>query len=147
MSPKGHAAHAARKAPRDTVVRDKRSEVIGTLILAIGLWLFVAPWVLGYPFTAPAVDAHLNEIVVGIIVFACGLARLIRPRGLLSDLTVLLAGIWMVVAPFVFGYGDTARAELARVNSVAVGIVLIILAALSLLLAAFGRRGAAAARQ
>ncbi|MCZ7456267.1 SPW repeat domain-containing protein [Streptomyces sp. WMMC940] len=54
----------------------------------------------------------------------------------MSDLLVLVGGAWLIVAPFLFGYGDTEAADAARVNDLTVGGTLVLLAALSLALTA-----------
>ncbi|MFD4247055.1 SPW repeat protein [Streptomyces sp. NPDC058525] len=107
--------------------------LVSFLMLLVGIWLLVGAWVIGYPFNEPAVDAHLNEMIVGVVVFLVALARLLRRRGPVSDLIIAVAGAWLIVAPFVIGYGGTSKADAARINEVATGIVLILLAAVSLL--------------
>lgn len=120
--------------PRE-LARGLRNEPISFLLLMVSLWLFVGAWVIGYPFTEPAVDAHTVEILAGIVVFCVALARLIRPRGQVSDVLVLAAGVLLIVAPFVVSYGDTAAADAARVNDITVGCVLVVLAVVSLSIA------------
>ncbi|GAB3971429.1 SPW repeat domain-containing protein [Streptomyces sparsus] len=118
-----------------------RNTVVSLLLLLVGVWLFVGAWIIGYPFTAPAVDAHLMEMIIGIVVFLVAVARLVRPRGPLSDVLVLVAGVALAAAPFVFGYGDTYRADAARVNDVVTGVVLVLLAAVSLVFLKRARSG------
>ncbi|MFG3310173.1 hypothetical protein [Streptomyces wuyuanensis] len=106
----------------------------------MSFWLFVGARVIGYPFTEPSGDAHLAEILVGVVVFLVAVARLVRPRGRGSDLLVLVGGSCLIAAPYLFGYGDTEAADAARVNDLTVGSVLVLLAALSLALAARTQR-------
>ncbi|WP_236244758.1 SPW repeat protein [Streptomyces sp. CC210A] len=122
--------------------RGLRDGPITFLMLAASIWLFIGAWVIGYPFNEPSGDAHLTEMLVGIVVFCVALARLIRPRGRAADLIVLAGGVWLVVAPFALSYGDTAAAGAARVNDLAVGSALIALSLASLALAR-GRADAA----
>ncbi|WP_432075378.1 SPW repeat domain-containing protein [Streptomyces wuyuanensis] len=103
-------------------------------MLLVSLWLFVGARVIGYPFTEPSGDAHLTEILVGVVVLLVAVARLVHPRGRMSDILVLVGGAWLIVAPFLFGYGDTEATDAARVNDVTVGSLLVLLAALSLAL-------------
>lgn len=85
-------------------------------------------------------DAHLNEVITGVVVFLVALIRLVRRRrGPVSDLIVAAAGAWLIVAPFVVSYGDTSRADAARINDAATGAVLILLATVSLFLARLRR--------
>ncbi|WP_344328178.1 SPW repeat domain-containing protein [Streptomyces macrosporus] len=105
------------------------------LMLLAGVWLLLAPWFLDYPFTDAAVDAQRNETGVGIVVVLTAGARMVRPRGWLSDLIILALGIWLVVAPFQIDYGGPAvTPETAQANEVVTGVVLVVLAVASLLL-------------
>ncbi|MBT2367284.1 SPW repeat protein [Streptomyces sp. ISL-10] len=100
-----------------------------------GVWLLVGAWIIGYPFNEPAVDAHLHEMIVGVVVFLVATARLLGRHGWVTDLIIVVAGAWLIAAPFLISYGDTSQADAARTNDVVTGIVLILLAAVSLLLA------------
>ncbi|HSL58490.1 MAG TPA: hypothetical protein VK866_11660 [Acidimicrobiales bacterium] len=80
--------------------------------IALGLWLYVAPAVLGY-----GDPAAVNDRLVGPLIFSISFIALwevVRPL----RWWVVPAGVWMVVAPLVLGYDDTA----AIVSSVAVGV-------------------------
>ncbi|MEU0098695.1 hypothetical protein [Streptomyces sp. NPDC006267] len=133
--PRGQSTPPSVRPPPRELARGLRNEPISALLLIVSLWLFVGAWVIGYPFTEPAVDAHLTEILVGIVVLCVAMARLIRPRGRASDVLVLAGGVWLTVAPFVVSYGDTAAADAARVNDITVGCVLVLLAVVSLAIA------------
>ncbi|WP_370103367.1 SPW repeat protein [Streptacidiphilus sp. MAP12-20] len=113
--------------PRPLWWADQR-QAVGYLLLGIGVWLFVTLWVLDYPQTPQSQDAHLNEIMVGIVVFLNGMARLVRNPSRVSDGVVALAGAWLLVAPFVVGYTTNAEAGDAAVADVATGGALILLA-------------------
>jgi len=103
-------------------------------MLVAGIWLLLASWFLGYPFTHAAVDAQRNETGVGIVVLLTAGARMVQPRGWLSDLITLALGVWLVVASFQIDYGGPAvTPEAARTNEVITGSVLIALAVVSLL--------------
>lgn len=85
---------------------------------ALGLWLLVAPFVLG----APAVD-RLNDMVVGLVlVFSAGY-NFYRGwiRGRISkrnaELNCVL-GAWLIIAPFVIGVSG-----ILLWNDVAVGVL------------------------
>ncbi|MEY9847914.1 SPW repeat protein [Streptacidiphilus sp. MAP5-3] len=125
--------------PRPLWWADQR-QAVGYPLLAIGVWLFVTLWVLDYPQTGPAQDAHLNEIMVGIVVFLNALARLMRDPSRVSDGVVALAGAWLLVAPFVVGYTSYAEAGDAAVVDVVTGGVLIVLALYSAFALKFSER-------
>jgi peptidoglycan/LPS O-acetylase OafA/YrhL len=106
-----------------------------------GVWLLLAAWFLSYPFNDAAVDAQRNETGVGIVVLLTAGARMVRPRGWLSDLIVLVLGVWLLVAPALIDYGGPdVTPETAQTNEVVMGIVLVALAAASLLLLFRARR-------
>lgn len=103
--------------------RDWRSEIVGFsgLNVLAGIWLIIAPWVLGYSTS----DPRWNDVVFGIIV---GVLALIRVGGayraeVLSWINLLI-GAWLVVAAFTID--STARASW---NDVILGIIVFLLAA------------------
>ena len=85
-----------------------RAEVIGAAIvnLLMGIWLLGAPYALGYDRTAAA----WNSTIVGILVMAVAVVRLMRPTttAWLSAVTLAL-GVWLVAASFVLNPVMTAR--------------------------------------
>lgn len=79
--------------------------------IALGVWLYVAPAVLGYGDPAAA-----NDRLIGPLVFSLsfvGLWEVVR----FLRWWVVPPGAWMVLAPLVLGYDDVA----AIVSSVLVG--------------------------
>src|SRR5579884_3856539 len=102
---------------------DSRPQVTtasGINVLA-GIWLIIAPFVLGYVTSAP----KTNDIWLGIIV---GILALIRVFSGVKSAWVsginILAGIWLIIAPFVLGYLNNTP----RVNDVILGIIVIAMA-------------------
>jgi hypothetical protein len=92
----------------------------GTLIA--GIWLIVAPFILGYVDSA----AITNDVIVGILLGGLSLVRLFsnfRPSWL-SWANIVL-GFWLIIAPFVLGYTLAA----SQWNDIIVGIVVVALGA------------------
>ncbi len=92
--------------------------------LILGLWLIVAPFVLGYSALSRA--ALTEDVVLGIIVAAFSwwiLAAMAPPVG--TSWFQILCGIWVIIAPFVLAY-RTITAAMA--NDVIVGIIVLIVA-------------------
>lgn len=87
--------------------------VTRVLSLLVGVWLFLAPWVLrlGEP------QARWNDWVVGLLVVLASAYALLRDRVRAADLAL---GTWLVLAPFVLGHREFA----AVVNDVVVGLVI-----------------------
>ena len=83
----------------------------------LGIWLMVAPAVLGY-----ADLAQTNDHITGPIVFGSAFIaiwQLMRPLRWVE----LVAGAWLLAAPWILGYGKGPT-----INSLIVGILLIVLA-------------------
>ncbi|HJS93849.1 MAG TPA: SPW repeat protein [Solirubrobacteraceae bacterium] len=110
-------------APPTPPPRDSRSEIIGFsgLLVLAGIWLIIAPWVLGYS----ARDPRWNDVVFGIIVGVLALTRVSGAyRAEVLSWINLLIGAWLVVACFTIDY--SARASW---NDVILGVIVFLLAA------------------
>lgn len=99
---------------------DSRPQVTtasGINVLA-GIWLIIAPFILGYANSTPTT----NDIWLGIIVGILALIRIFsNARSTwLSGINVL-AGIWLIIAPFVLSYANNTP----RVNDIVLGIIVI----------------------
>lgn len=81
---------------------------------ALGLWLAVSPWIVGY---AEHEAATANAAFVGL---ALALASHFEATfdHISAEWLNLGTGLWLVVAPFVLGF---AAATVASANSIAVG--------------------------
>lgn len=114
--------------------RQARGLVIGITATALGVWLAVSGFMLGYPLGDPRTDAFFNEAAVGVILAAGGLGRLTSPTHLLKvTLLQAIASAWLIAAPFVVGYGTAIPT--ARANDVGAGVLGILLAVSALVLA------------
>lgn len=93
-------------------------------ILVLGVWLIVAPFALAYTETAAAT---YEDVILGVLIAVLALWRGVRPRTpAMTGVSWVLAvaGLWVVIAPFVIGYTDTATAVW---NDVIVGLAVAIL--------------------
>lgn len=98
------------------------------IIILVGLWLIVSPFILGYA----GIDAALwNSLIVGVIVVGIALVRGLSDESphWLSWISVVL-GLWLIVAPFVLAFNGL---NLQHWNTTLTGIVLASLAAWSAL--------------
>jgi hypothetical protein len=109
-------------APPPPPPRDWRSEIVGLsgLNIVAGIWLIIAPWVLGYSGR----DPRWNDVVFGIIV---GILALVRATGAyreewLSWMNAAI-GVWLFIAAFTIDH--TARASW---NDIILGIIVFLLA-------------------
>lgn len=99
----------------------------GTNLLS-GLWLLAAPFVLGYSDVGAALS---NDLIVGIVVMTLAAIRAARPaQGPGMSWTNALLGAWLVIAPFLLGYGDLGAAV---ANDIIVGLVVLTVGSVSAL--------------
>jgi len=111
-----------------------RSNSLNWIVVVIGIWEGLAPFILGYSGYVPAL---WNAIIVGVLLIILAawsaLTNDLGTKRALDWINVVI-GAWLVISPFVLGY--TAAGIVAGVwNAIIVGIVVIILeiwAALSL---------------
>jgi len=91
------------------------------LILLLGLWFFITPWVFGYPVpSAQAWTAFISGAVIAL------LAAFDLYKTYFRAVTLnLLLGIWVAVSPWVLGLA--VNTELMW-NSVIVGVAVAVLA-------------------
>lgn len=108
------------------------ASTVSGLNVLVGLWLIVAPWVLNYRNTGDGFNGYWNDVVIGIAIAVLALARTAAPRSFegLSWVNIAL-GIWLIIAPFVLAYNIGTDAPAARWNDIACGIVVLVLASVS----------------
>ena len=96
------------------------------LDLALGLWLFISPWI----FSAYSQHNAWNSWIVGGAIAVFALIQLSGSASVLQVFGVLNAilGVWMFASPWVYRYtGQTDR----FVNSLCAGAVIFILSAIT----------------
>jgi len=90
------------------------------VMLVLGIWLFLSPFILGYPDYGSTMA--VNSFVFGIIVAVLAIAALSRPQ-MWEEWVNLVLGLWLIVAPFALGF----RAETgATTNHIVVGLLIAI---------------------
>lgn len=110
-----------RKEARFMDVRNQATTASGLNVLA-GIWLIIAPFVLGYTLSTPTT----NDIWVGIVVGVLALIRVFTPmRAMWLSWVNIVLGIWVIISPFVLGYSYYAT---ARWNDIILGIIVAVLA-------------------
>ena len=65
------------------------------VILLLGVWLFIAPWVLGYPSDSPIA---MNAYIAGVIIAALAAFDLYKTYAW-AVIVNLLVGLWVAVSP------------------------------------------------
>jgi|tagenome__1003787_1003787.scaffolds.fasta_scaffold20969638_1 hypothetical protein len=97
---------------------------VSTLNVLAGIWLIIAPWVLGYV----AGDPKWNDVIFGALVALLALSRLFAPTATrwASALNMLI-GAWVFIAAFWLDKSGTAQA-----NDIVLGAIVFVLAAIGL---------------
>ena len=103
----------------------KTIKTLSWLVVLVGAWEVLAPFVLGYTMATGALwDAII--LGIGLIIFAgwAALSNEISTIRGLNWINVIL-GVWLILAPFIIGYTSFAA---ALWNDIIVGIVAVVLA-------------------
>ena len=100
-------------------------KVLSWLVALAGVWEVIAAFVLGY---AASTTAFWDAIIIGVALIVLGAwAALSNQES--TDRTLdwinVVAGLWLVIAPFILGYSVVAA---ALWNDIIVGIVVVVLA-------------------
>ena len=93
---------------------------------ALGAWLLLSPWILGYNGEAAAMP---NAVIVGIALVAAALGAMLLPRAW-EEWTEAALGLWLMASPWVLRFNGNADAMLTAVIT---GLVVLVLAAWTLL--------------
>ena len=88
--------------------------------VVLGLWLIVAPWVLGYSDVGAAT---WGGVLAGLGVIALEFADAFRPDPWPERVSFLL-GLWIAVSPMLLGF---TTHTLAMTNTAVVGILIVVL--------------------
>lgn len=99
------------------------SRAAGVVVALCGVWLLVAPFVFLGSQAADRVPVLVNDLTVGAIVGGFALARVGRPVMVRAVAAVnMVAGVWLIAAPFVLGYAGSASAY----SDMIVGVVVLV---------------------
>jgi hypothetical protein len=87
----------------------------------IGAWLVASPWILGFQGNSPALS---NSLIIGMALIAAAVGAMWLPQAW-EEWTEVGLGIWLVAAPWMFGFSTL---EAARASSILSGVVTLALA-------------------
>ena len=87
----------------------------------IGVWLMISPWVLGFQNSSPALS---NSLIIGMALLATALGAILVPSAW-EEWTEVGLGVWMVLAPWMFGFSNLG---LATANALVSGVLILALA-------------------
>ncbi|MBI4205914.1 MAG: SPW repeat protein [Betaproteobacteria bacterium] len=89
--------------------------------LALGLWLFVSPWVLGY---AMQEGAAWNAYIMGAGIVVCAAIAAYMPKAW-EEMINTIFGVWLVLSPYVLGF---ATHTMIAVHTVVFGVLVTVFA-------------------
>jgi len=111
---------------------ESRARLASGINVLAGIWLFLAPMVLGY---ADMEQALWNDRVIGVAIFVLALTRVAAPDRFAAISWVnFVLGAWLIIAPFLLFYGGVSAVGepvAATGNDILVGILVIAMAAWS----------------
>ncbi|HEY7791187.1 MAG TPA: SPW repeat protein [Vicinamibacterales bacterium] len=93
------------------------------VLVIFGIWLIIAPFVLGY--SAISAAATTEDVILGVVILILSLwsaLAVVPPAGI--SWILLLLGIWVLIAPFVVGYAIMSGTAMG--NDVVMGILTIV---------------------
>jgi hypothetical protein len=93
--------------------------------VALGIWLLISPWTLGY---AESSGATMNALFLGATLVFLEQLNLDMHEDL-EEWMDIVAGVWLVASPLVVGFTQVTA---AAINAIAVGTLTVAFAALAL---------------
>lgn len=90
--------------------------------LALGVWLGVSPWALGFTDVGAA---HWNAVIAGVAIILYAIVELGVPKAWEEWVSIAI-GVWLILSPFALGFYSHA---VASWNTVVVGILIVVFAA------------------
>jgi len=112
-----------RAASKVSLVRWRRETIIDVYQLALGLLLFVSPWLFAYSRSTVRIETW----GIGLAVIALSIGAIVAFSEWEEWLNVFL-GAWLIAAPWILGFLHTAAMHV----SIGVGLVIAYLALLDL---------------
>lgn len=103
------------KSPIRSIIR-----ILSTINILIGFWLVISPTLLGYATFASV----WNQALVGAVVAGLTIWRVFDVSARWVSWVNVVAGVWLMFAPFALGYAAPA----AYVNGIVTAFVLTLLA-------------------
>jgi hypothetical protein len=89
--------------------------------LALGAWMLVSPWIVGF---SGHDSATINALLMGSILVFEELLEL-EVHGMVEEWIDLVAGVWLIISPFALGF---ALLTAATVSTMAVGVLTMLFA-------------------
>jgi len=107
---------------RYTNTPEDASRPASVLNVLAGIWLIISPWVLGFNHDM-AMAALWSTLIGGIVVLVLAAIRLATTGTEGLSWINLLAGVWLIISPFVLAF---TAAQMAMGNAMFLGILVAI---------------------
>jgi len=102
--------------------RSVLAQVTGAFGMLTGLWVAISPWFLVLQHGGS--NAAVSNLIVGAAIVALGLFAVSGSRGFLGlEVGSLIAGIWLIISPFILNAHYTITPSMFWSNIVAVAVV------------------------
>lgn len=91
----------AAEQPAASTLRGAAIQLAGVLVTVTGLWVAISPWFLTLQ-TPLSGNATANNLIIGLAIAAAGILATGRFRGQAGlPAATMLAGIWLIISPFI----------------------------------------------
>jgi hypothetical protein len=102
--------------------RSALAQVTGALGMLTGLWVAISPWFLVLQHGGS--NATVTNLIVGAAIVALGLFAVSGSRGFLGlEVGSLIAGVWLIISPFILNAHYTITPSMFWSNIVAGAVV------------------------
>jgi hypothetical protein len=115
----------------ESMSKPRPEAILDVYKLLLGALLFVSPWLFAFAGGAAAMDARADGAAIAVASLAALLAF-----AEWEEWVAFLAGLWMVLSPFVLGFQHTTAMHV----SIGIGLAVSYLAVLDLWLIHYGPR-------
>ncbi|MBS2531757.1 SPW repeat protein [Catenulispora sp. NF23] len=107
------------------VVEGPSASTLDGLVILLGLYMAVSPWVVHFHAANP--DVTVNNLVIGLSMAAFGFGLALQPERLyrLGWIAVPI-GVWMIISPWVVTQGHSAPKAIIW-NNLCIGAVAVLL--------------------
>lgn len=107
------------------VVEGPRASTLDGLVILLGLYMAVSPWVVHFHTTNP--DITVNNLVIGLAMAAFGFGLALQPERLYRVGWIAVpVGVWMIISPWVVIPGHSAPKAIIW-NNLWIGAVAVLL--------------------
>ena len=105
------------------LLKRRPEAILDVYNLVLGTFLFVSPWLFAFPHGIAGLDVRASAAAIAVAAIAA-----LFMFAEWEEWIVLVAGVWLVISPFVLGFQHSAAQHI----SIAVGVPVTYFAALEL---------------